>query len=92
MAKRKNVICKISGVVARAPEGWSSEDLAPIINHCLDQFGPDRVVFGGDWPVCRIATTYLQWVNALKEVIAERSLVDQKKLLHDNAVRLYGLS
>jgi predicted TIM-barrel fold metal-dependent hydrolase len=49
-------------------------------------------VFGGDWPVCRIAATYLQWVNALKEVISERSLVDQKKLLHDNAVRLYGLS
>ena len=92
LAKRKNVICKISGVVARAPEGWSSEDLAPIIKHCLDQFGPDRVVFGGDWPVCRIAATYLQWVNALKEVISSRSITDQKKLLHDNAVRLYKLA
>ena len=52
---------------------------------------PIRHHYIGDWPVCRIAATYLQWVNALKEVIAERSLVDQKKLLHDNAVRLYGL-
>ena len=92
LAKRDNVICKISGIVARAPKQWSAEDLAPIINHCLDQFGPDRVVFGGDWPVCRIAATYLQWVNALKEVISSRSITDQKKLLHDNAVRLYKLA
>ena len=93
LAKRKNVICKISGIVARAPkDNWSSEDLAPIINHCLDQFGPDRVVFGGDWPVCRIVATYRQWVQALKEVIASRDLADQKKLLHDNAVRIYGLA
>ena len=67
------------------------EHLAPLINHCLDQFGPDRVVFGGDWPVCKLRATYRQWVMALKEVIAERSEEDQKKLLPDNAVRLYSL-
>jgi predicted TIM-barrel fold metal-dependent hydrolase len=85
------VICKISGIVARAPEQWGPEHLAPLINHCLDQFGPDRVVFGGDWPVCKLRATYRQWVTALKEVIAGRSEEDQKKLLHDNAVRLYSL-
>ena len=92
IAKRENVICKISGIVARAPEdNWGPEHLAPLINHCLDQFGPDRVVFGGDWPVCKLRATYRQWVTALKEVISERSEEDQKKLLHDNAVRLYSL-
>ncbi|MDP6443908.1 MAG: amidohydrolase family protein [Pirellulaceae bacterium] len=92
LAERPNVICKISGIVARAPQPkWSSEHLAPIINFCLDEFGPDRVVFGGDWPVCLLGGEYAQWVRALKEVIAERKLVDQKKLLHDNAVRLYRL-
>ena len=92
LAKRQNVICKISGIVARAPEdNWGPEHLAPLINHCLDQFGPERVVFGGDWPVCKLRATYRQWVTALKQVIAERSEDDQKKLLHDNAVRLYSL-
>ena len=52
LAKRKNLICKISGIVARVSKQWTAEDLAPIVNHCLDSFGPDRVVFGGDWPVC----------------------------------------
>ncbi|MCH8048378.1 MAG: amidohydrolase family protein, partial [Planctomycetes bacterium] len=84
LAKQENVICKISGIVARAPkDDWKSDDLAPIINHCLDVFGPDRVVFGGDWPVCRLVATYRQWVTALKEVISERKRSEQRKLLHD---------
>ena len=52
LAARKNIICKISGIVARVPKEWSAADLATPINHCLDSFGPDRVIFGSDWPVC----------------------------------------
>jgi predicted TIM-barrel fold metal-dependent hydrolase len=93
LAKRDNVLCKISGIVARAPKGtWRAEHLAPIVNFCLDTFGPDRVVFGSDWPVCTLAAEYAQWVAALKEIIAERDALAQRKLLHDNAVRYYGLS
>ena len=91
LAKQENVICKISGIVARAPKQWGAEHLAPLINHCLDQFGPDRVVFGGDWPVCKLNATYRQWVEALKQVIAERSEQDQQKLLSGNATRIYKL-
>lgn len=90
-AKRGNVICKISGIVASAPEGWTAADLAPIVNHCLDAFGPDRVVFGGDWPVCLRGATYSQWVLALRSIVAERPAADQRKLWHDNAVRFYTL-
>ena len=86
------MIGKISGIVARAPKGWKADDLAPIINFCVLQFGPERVVFGGDWPVCLLGASYRGWVTALKEVIADRSEAEQKKLLHDNAVRLYRLS
>jgi predicted TIM-barrel fold metal-dependent hydrolase len=87
-----NLICKISGIVARAPEGWQPEQLAPIINHCLDSFGPDRVVFGGDWPVCLLGATYAQWVNGLKAVVSERPVEQRRKLFHDNAERIYGLT
>jgi L-fuconolactonase len=92
LAKRKNLVCKISGAVATVPKQWTAEDLAPIINHCLDCFGPDRVMFGGDWPVCTKGATYRQWVEALRRVIAGRSEAEQRKLLAENAVKFYGLT
>lgn len=91
LAKRPNVVCKISGIVARAPVGWTASDLAPAINFCLDQFGPDRVMFGGDWPVCKLAASFAQWVKALKDIVEGRPLSDQKKLFHDNAKAFYGV-
>jgi len=91
MAKRKSVICKISGIVASVPSQWIADDLAPVINHCLDSFGPDRVVFGGDWPVCTKGATYRQWVEALRQVIRGRSQAEQRKLLAENAIKFYGL-
>lgn len=92
LAKRPNTICKISGIVARAPKGnWDAGDLAPIVNHCLDTFGPDRVVFGSDWPVCTLRASIRQWVAALLEIISSRPIADQAKLLSENADRLYAL-
>jgi len=93
LADRPNVICKISGIVARAtPSHWSAATLAPTVNYCLDTFGPDRVVFGGDWPVCTLVASYREWVTALREIIANRSEQDQRKLLYGNAERFYGLA
>jgi L-fuconolactonase len=92
MARAKNVVCKVSGIVASArPEKWTVDDLAPITNHTLRSFGPERVMFGGDWPVCTLAATYRQWVEALKTIVRQRPLDEQRKLLHDNAARFYGL-
>lgn len=92
LAERKNVACKVSGIVASAAPGpWTAEDLAPIVNHVRDRFGADRVVFGGDWPVCTLAATYRQWVEALRLIVADRPLAEQRKLFHDNAIRVYRL-
>jgi predicted TIM-barrel fold metal-dependent hydrolase len=93
VAKRKNVVGKVSGIVASAKKGaWTADDLAPIVRHTLEVFGPDRVMFGGDWPVCTLAASYAQWVGALRDIVADRSSADQRKLFHDNAVRFYELS
>lgn len=89
LAKRDNVACKISGIIARAPKDWSSDDLAPAVNFCLDAFGPDRVVFGGDWPVCKLGASFAEWVKALKQIVSSRPMADQRKLFHDNAQRVY---
>jgi len=92
VAKRKNVVCKVSGVVASATPGkWKADDLAPVVNHVMSEFGPDRVMFGGDWPVCLLAATYAQWVTALKQIVSDRKEAEQRKLFHDNALKFYEL-
>jgi len=87
----ENVACKISGIIARAPEGWNADTLAPTVNHCLESFGPDRVVVGGDWPVCNFGASLGEWVAALRQIVASRPEEDQAKLFAGNAERLYGL-
>ena len=83
MAERPNVVRQGLGhrrLDARAATG-RPDDLAPIINHVLDAFGPDRVVFGGDWPVCTLGATAGEWVEALREVVRDRSEADQTQAL-----------
>ncbi|MCP4313849.1 MAG: amidohydrolase family protein [Bacteroidetes bacterium] len=92
IAQRPNVICKISGIAAHVPDyPLTAEDLTPIINHCLDQFGPDRVVFAGDWPVVLRNMPLASWIHTLKEVVAMRPMEEQRKLFHDNAEKFYSL-
>ena len=91
LAKCENVTCKISGIVARAPEGWTPKTLAPIVNHCLDSFGPDRVVFGSDWPVCLLGAELRTWVSALHTILGPRPIESQEKLWNANAKRIYSL-
>jgi len=87
------VTCKISGLVAYAdPEHWTSEDLRPFIAHVLECFGWDRVMFGGDWPVCTLSSTYARWVETLVALTAGAGDANQKKLFRDNAMRVYRLS
>lgn len=93
VAERKNVVVKVSGIVASAPKGkWTVGDLAPIVNHTLDVFGPDRCMFGGDWPVCTLGASYKQWYDALRELVASRPASEQQRLFHDNAIRHYRLT
>lgn len=93
LAQRENVICKISGIVASAkPAEWKPPHLAPVVNHCLDSFGPDRVIFGGDWPVCTLAASLREWVEALRWIVRNRPYDERRKLFHDNAVGFYNLS
>jgi len=92
VAQRKNVVCKVSGIVVTAkPERWTAEELAPIVKHTLEVFGPDRVMFGGDWPVCTKTATFRQWFQALASIVAGHGAEEQRKLFHDNAVRVYRL-
>ena len=92
IASEENVICKISGIVSRVPNyPLTADDLSPIINHCLDVFGSERVMFAGDWPVCLKNMPLASWVNILKTVVKDRTFKVKKKLFHDNAERFYNI-
>jgi predicted TIM-barrel fold metal-dependent hydrolase len=93
IAQFSNVFCKISGLVAYAdPKNWAEEDLRPYIDHAIECFGWDRVMFGSDWPVCTLSASYKQWVAALFSLTICAGEANQKALFHDNAVRVYRLS
>jgi predicted TIM-barrel fold metal-dependent hydrolase len=92
IAQFPNVCCKISGLVAYAdPERWTAEDLRPFVEHAIASFGWDRMLFGSDWPVCTLSASYQRWVEALRAITQAAGEVNQRKLFHDNAVRVYRL-
>lgn len=92
-AERPNVVCKISGLIASAkPGAWKPQDLAPNMNFSMETFGPDRIMFGGDWPVCTLVAQYGEWVKALKTITEAMPEGNRRKLFHDNAVKFYGLA
>ena len=87
-----NVFCKVSGLVTEADhKAWTKEDLKPYIDHVIDSFGFDRVIYGGDWPVAYQATEYPRWVETLEWAVAGCSESELRKLFHDNAEEFYRL-
>lgn len=92
LAARPNVSCKISGVAEGAgAKDPTAADLAPVVDYCLDAFGPDRVMFGSNWPVCLTAVTLRRWVELLTEITARRGAGFRRKLFAENAERVYRL-
>lgn len=92
LASMPNVYCKISGITTEADhKNWTREQLKPYIDYTLDTFGMDRVMYGGDWHVSELASTYPEWVNIVDWVIAGASLEEKRKLFLDNAIRFYRL-
>jgi L-fuconolactonase len=93
-ARHKTLYCKLSGMITEAdPSHWSAEDLRPYIEHVVDCFGWDRVIFGSDWPVCLLAGSYDRVIEALMEVLGLR--MDEssgRKLFGTNAAHFYKLS
>jgi L-fuconolactonase len=87
-----NVHCKLSGMVTEASwERWTPQDLAPYVHRAVEWFGPQRLLFGSDWPVCLLAAGYDRVINALKVAIQELDGPSRDAVLGATAVRVYGL-
>lgn len=92
LAALGNVVCKISGVATEADhDAWSETQLRPYIDHSLDLFGPERVLFGSDWPVMRLALAYPRWIEIVDGAVANWSQEDRQRLYSGNAKRVYRL-
>jgi predicted TIM-barrel fold metal-dependent hydrolase len=91
-SKLPNVVCKVSGILANADlEKWTPDDLRPYVEHVIECFGWDRVMFGSDWPVCTLAAPLRKWVEALKLLTRGAGEENQQKLFYKNAARVYRL-
>ena len=93
LAEHRNVSCKISGMITEADHGsWTPAHLKPYVDHVFACFGADRLMFGSDWPVCLLAGSYGEVVNAVRTILGPRLNVDEtNKIFGDNAARFYGL-
>ncbi|HEX5147830.1 MAG TPA: amidohydrolase family protein [Candidatus Limnocylindrales bacterium] len=90
-AARANVFAKVSGLDTAAGPGWTVEEIRPAWDVALDAFGPDRLLFGSDWPVCRLVSTYREVAAAARALVAELTTSEQDRILGGNAIRLYRI-
>lgn len=92
LAKHKHIYCKLSGLVTEAEKDkWTKEMIHHYLDVVLDNFGVNRVMFGSDWPVMRLNSNYSEWVNIIKDYTTQFSKDEQRKIIHDNAVKCYQL-
>jgi L-fuconolactonase len=92
LAKRENVFCKISGMVTEADYAtWTEVQLRPYFDTVLEAFGPQRLMFGSDWPVCLVACGYARWHKLVSGWTAELSPDEQARIFGGTAVAAYKL-
>lgn len=92
LARRPNVFCKVSGMVTEADyRAWTEAQLRPFFEVALEAFGPGRLMFGSDWPVCRVACSYAEWQRVVAGWIAALTPAEQLAILGGTATNVYRL-
>lgn len=93
LARRPNVYCKISGLATEASwQAWRPEHLTPYLDAALEAFTPSRLLFGSDWPVCTLATSYSRWADTITSWAAKLSSAERDRILGGTALEVYRLS
>jgi L-fuconolactonase len=92
VASYPNVFCKLSGLVTEANRAsWTTEDLRPYIERALESFGPKRIMFGSDWPVCLLASSYDRVLESFQSALLDLSEDDRERIFGKNALEFYRL-
>jgi len=86
------VACKLSGLVTEAdPAAWNIDDLRPYVEHLLARFGARRLIFGSDWPVVKLASSYQRWLDTVLELLSPLPADEREAIMSANAQRIYRL-
>lgn len=92
ISKQENVYCKLSGMITEADfDTWTQEQIHPYMDLVLNAFGPDRLLYGSDWPVCLVAGNYHQVKSLTTNFISKLSPSEQAAILGENAINFYNL-
>lgn len=92
VAAYPNISCKLSGLVTEANlTSWSKEDLRPFIDRALELFGPKRIMFGSDWPVCLLAASYTQVLECVQSLLEQLNDQERARIFGENALEFYQL-
>lgn len=91
IARSTGASCKLSGLVTEAGKNWSVDRLRRYVDHVLECFGPQRVLWGSDWPVLTLAASYAEWVAATEGLLVDLPAADLAAIRGANARRFYGL-
>lgn len=93
LASYPNVHCKLSGLVTEANwTSWKPDDLRPYVEHALELFGTERLMFGSDYPVCLLAASYNRVLDAFQEILEPLSDANREKIFSNNAAQFYRLA
>ena len=93
LAAHENVSCKVSGMVTEAAwRNWKQSDFVPFLDVVFTAFGPDRLMFGSDWPVCLVAAEYAEVVGIVRDFFGEATAGEQAQIFGGTATRFYGLT
>ena len=91
LAELPNVTVKLSGLATEAPPGTPLQHCLPYLRHAVDCFSPERCLFGGDWPVSTLATTYGDWYRTVRSAVADLDPAERAGIMAGNARRVYAL-
>lgn len=89
LAAFPSVSCKLSGLVTEAGPDWTAADLAPVVDHLLEKFGPERILWGSDWPVVTLACDYPTWWTTTTQLLSGLDPEQESAILGENAERIY---
>ena len=91
LAEETGACCKLSGLVTEAAKYWTVADLKPCVDHVLGTFGPDRIMWGSDWPVCRLSTDYREWHGAAQTLTAQIDGAGKARIFGGTAAEFYDI-
>ncbi|WP_170405175.1 amidohydrolase family protein [Ruegeria arenilitoris] len=91
LARDTDAWCKLSGLVTEAAPDWTVDDLRPYVDHLLNTFGPYRLIWGSDWPVCTLASSYQRWLETTDTLLSALTEIERNAVLGGSAAQAYNL-